>query len=113
MYGAGVVTSSDGGLSWTDRTPIPFTSSQEWIAVAMSSDGMTVFAVAGGRRIYGVLIPGGGGIWSSANGGVTWTNWTADPVFSSIDQMWFALSCSADGSRAAMAAQTGGGYAYF
>jgi len=62
-----VLLSTDGGASWSDRTPIG-AAGTSCTAVAVSPvDPDEVFAAFGGGF-------GGGSVWGSLNGGVGWTN---------------------------------------
>ncbi|HET6546030.1 MAG TPA: hypothetical protein VFG55_04705, partial [Rhodanobacteraceae bacterium] len=65
-----VMRSTDGGLTWSDRTP-PHAAPMTCNAIAIDpGDSDTVIAAFGGAF-------GGGEVWTSTDGGTTWTDRTA------------------------------------
>jgi hypothetical protein len=83
------VTAAD--LFWTERTTC---GSRTWNAIASSSDGTKLVAVAENNYIY-----------TSADSGVTWTARTGPGT-----QSWVSVASSADGTK--LAAAPYGGYIY-
>lgn len=71
--GIGLVSSSDGGKTWSPIvTTAPSASNPDWYyvnSIAVSSSGIVLAATGNG---YGSLGVGDGGVWRSANGGQTW-----------------------------------------
>lgn len=66
-----VLRSDDGGLNWTDRTP-PGAAGQSCNAIAVDpGDPDEVFAAFGPAF-------GGGAVWASFDGGLTWSNRTSN-----------------------------------
>ncbi len=82
-----VKISSDGGATWTVQTSLP--SPARWIAVASSADGLKL--VAAHNDEIGA-ITGTGRIYTSSNGGATWT--ARGPSLN-----WSAVASSANGAR--------------
>lgn len=80
-----ILTSSDGGLSWTDVTPASGSSPVGADDVAMSSDGSKAVAVVWN-----------GHIWSSSDGGTSWTEDVSLGV-----QEWRGVAMSSSGSEMA------------
>lgn len=65
-----VLVSTNGGTSWTNKTP-PLSAAQNCRGIAVKpGDSNTVYAVFGGSF-------GGGQAWVSTNAGTTWTNRSA------------------------------------
>ncbi|MHB8107583.1 MAG: stalk domain-containing protein [Candidatus Cryosericum sp.] len=85
VYGAEgwVYTSTNGGVSWTVRSPIA--ASQYWRAAASDSDGSNLVVAAWAGRIY-----------TSSNGGASWTE--RQPA-GAMDQRWQTVASDADGSN--------------
>jgi photosystem II stability/assembly factor-like uncharacterized protein len=81
------------GASWTARE-----SARDWVAVASSADGTKLVALEWAGKIY-----------TSGDGGVSWTACTAKPACES-NREWWAVASSADGSK--LVAAVGGGQIY-
>ncbi|HTA17936.1 MAG TPA: hypothetical protein VK989_01505 [Polyangia bacterium] len=70
--GSGIWTSTDAGVTWTRRFVSPDGSSEPFLWSSVASDAR------GNRLIASVGWLGGpGDLWTSANGGASWTNETA------------------------------------
>jgi hypothetical protein len=65
-------TSADLGVTWTNRTKGTQASGQRWKSVASDASGARLVAVT---QFTG-LIPGGEDVWTSTDGGATWTRRT-------------------------------------
>lgn len=83
---AGLVTSTNAGTSWTNRTSAAGT--RNWRKAAISSSGQIMVASVGGAS--------GGYIYRSVNGGASWTALTA---FGS--RVWWGIAMSSDGQTIA------------
>jgi hypothetical protein len=81
--GGYIYTSTNSGLTWQSQTN---SGLHTWSAIASSADGSHLVATATGNT---------GGIYASANGGVTWAVQNQDSV------NWTAVASSADGSHLA------------
>lgn len=90
-----LLTSTDGGLNWTDRTSAA--GSRNWRGAAISSSGQIMVASVGGTTP-------GGYIYRSVNGGASWTELTA---FGS--RVWWGIAMSSDGQTIAAANNEPGG----
>jgi photosystem II stability/assembly factor-like uncharacterized protein len=75
----GVITSTDGGVTWTDRTAAAGT--RRWTSAASSADGTKLVAT---ERW--------GGIYGSNDSGVTWS------IRASTTREWIGSAMSSDGS---------------
>ncbi len=94
-YKAGAIFSStNGGTNWN----ITGAPRGNWVAIASSADGQKLIAAA-----YGT------GIYTSADGGSSWTSNYPGPIFM---PNWNSVASSADGSRL-LAAPYGGEYVYY
>jgi hypothetical protein len=80
------VTSTDGGVTWTQQTG---SGQRTWQSIASSADGNTLIAGTSGGDIY-----------VSTDGGLTWTDQTAPGAGT-----WYAVASSADGTTLAAVAQ--------
>ena len=89
-----LLTSTDGGLSWTDRNSAA--GSRNWRGAAISSSGQIMVASVGGAS--------GGYIYRSVNGGASWTALTA---FGS--RVWWGIAMSSDGQTIAAVNNDPGG----
>jgi hypothetical protein len=94
-------TSTDGGVTWTDRTQSSSAHGQAWFSVASDSTGTNLVAVTPGQ---GVLGPGA--IWTSTNAGATWINQTAG-VPDMVPQGWNSVASDSTGTK--LVAATNGG----
>jgi hypothetical protein len=82
--GPSLEISTNFGATWfPGKTP----TNNDWTGTACSADGSRMFAVA----------QNGGGIWTSVDGGLTWSNRYQGPYFGTV-------VCSSDGMKAATAA---------
>lgn len=102
-FGPGAIwTSTDAGVTWTNRTAaLATTGEQSWSSVASDATGQNLVAVGGGS-----------GVWASTDGGVTWTDRTpADPKFQATygDQVegWSSVASDATGTKLVAAVDTG------
>ena len=95
-------TSTDGGMTWTTRAADRGTL--QWIAVASSSDGMKLVA-ASNAEPYGSS--SNGYVYTSTNGGVTWTQ-----ISSASAANWRDIASSADGTKLIAASYSGTGHIY-
>ncbi|RPH46575.1 MAG: exo-alpha-sialidase [Burkholderiales bacterium] len=93
-YGAYVQTSDDFGATWTLRTS---GGGHTWSGLASSADGL---------RLVGVDANGGGAVYASADGGVSWAPLPAPP------RDWGGVAMSADGSQLVASVRNGGGGLY-
>ncbi len=85
--GRRVYKSTDSGESWTVSLDLPSTSGFSALSVASSPDGTKLIAGATGNN-------GGGPIFISADGGLTWTP-------RALNGFWRSVATSADGTRLA------------
>lgn len=83
-----IYTSSDSGLTWTNRTNAP---GGQWYAIDMSDDGTKLIAA-----VYG------GGIYTSTDSGANWTLQSTPG-----NKNWFAVTISSDGTKMAVAPDGG------
>lgn len=88
-----IYTSSDSGVTWTQRTSAGIRS---WLSIVSSSNGTKLAAIVGN----------GGYIYTSSDSGETWTQRT-----SAGSRNWNAIASSDDGVKL-VAAVTNGGYIY-
>ena len=79
-----IYVSTNAGATWAAAAN---TSGINWSAAASSADGSRLVATVGGGSIYT------GGIYTSADAGVTWTATNAPSA------VWSAVASSADGTR--------------
>jgi hypothetical protein len=88
--GSHVLTSTDGGISWSKTATLPRSLLSRGV-LASSANG-------------GLVILGGGAIFSSTDSGATWVSNSAPNC------SWASVACSADGTR--LVASTGSGVIY-
>lgn len=102
VYGGDIWASTDGGTTWTVVSESD-TQGINWDSIASSSDGRTL--IAGSEPPSSGSAAGDGDIWTSTDGGASWTdhNQSGDPT----GKYWYAVTVSSDGSRFA-AADNGG-----
>lgn len=91
-----IYISNDFGLTWTDVSTPNGLDDRNWMAVAMSSDGL-----------YQTAIENGGDIYTSSNYGVTWA-YNPDPNI--INRSWESVAISATGQYQTILEQNGGIY---
>jgi hypothetical protein len=86
-----IVTSSDSGVSWTNRTSA---GERNWNSVASSSDGAKLVAVS----TTSTGLPGspGGSIFTSSDFGATWTEQA-----SAGKRWWASVTSNSDGTKLA------------
>ncbi|MBN2260523.1 MAG: hypothetical protein JW702_08250 [Clostridiales bacterium] len=99
-----IYTSSNGGATWTKRSSA---GSQDWKSITSSSDG-TKLAATASTYLYDegyVLSSIDGYIYTSSDGGITWTKRT-----SAGSRAWKCITSSSDGNI--LAAVVCGGYIY-
>ena len=87
---SGDIAGLQGGFIWTE-TSAP--TNADWESVASSADGTHLAAI-----VYG------GGIYTSVNSGVTWTEQTSGPLSS---EYWTSVASSADGTHLVAAVSQG------
>jgi hypothetical protein len=80
-YNGGIYTSLDSGAHWSASTA----QALNWSCIASSADGFKLAAAVNG-----------GGIYTSANAGATWTK-----QFGAANLNWISITSSADGTRLA------------
>jgi photosystem II stability/assembly factor-like uncharacterized protein len=100
VVGPDISTSTDRGATWTNRTASGPAHDHAWTAVASDSTGMKLVAVVDGSIDANPnpdLEVWDGDIWTSTDGGVTWTNRTASSGASR--QAWFSVASDATGTR--------------
>jgi len=90
--GGSIFTSTNGGVSWTERLGVPH---EIWTAIASSADG---------TRLAAANYSGLATIWASTNSGVSWTP-TSAPM-----GLWVSVASSADGLRLVAGQDTEGIY---
>ncbi len=92
-FSGDVWTSADGGATWVDQTASSPAHGQAWRSVASDASGTKLVAVTAGLGAFGA-----GAIWTSADGGATWTNRTgADAAMGS--QSWSSVASDATGQN--------------
>jgi len=91
--------STNSGVSWTVSTTSGIIG-QDWTSVASSADGTHLAAVVPFQSSYlgGTIY---GGIWTSTNSGVTWTEQLGAPT----SENWCSIASSANGSNLVAVAQ--------
>jgi photosystem II stability/assembly factor-like uncharacterized protein len=87
VYGGLIYTSTDGGVTWTERAAS--LGNKNWQCVASSADGVKLVAAANGDYIY-----------TSSDSGVSWTQ-----QLDSSTAQWSDISSSADGTLLAAVAE--------
>ena len=92
VNGGDIWTSTDGGITWTDRVSA---GSRAWISVASSADGVDLAAAVDG-----------GHIWTSIDSGATWTQQAGSPSTS-----WRSIASSDNGQK--LVAGSWGGPIYY
>jgi hypothetical protein len=86
----GIYTSVDGGLNWA----LCKTSNLIWNAIASSADGLKLAAVTGGSGNWNGDGPDpDSGVYTSVDGGVTWSQTSAPG-----NNYWFSIASSASGA---------------
>jgi hypothetical protein len=100
VVGKDIWTSTDGGSTWTNQTPSGPAHNHSWTSVASDSKGMKLVAVANGAR-DGLASASteevNGDIWTSTDGGVTWTDQT--PSGPAHGQAWFSVASDSVGTN--------------
>lgn len=91
-----IYISNDYGVTWTDVSTPNGLDDRNWMAVAMSSDGL-----------YQTAIENGGDIYTSSDYGNTWS-YNADTNI--VDRSWESVSISATGQYQTILEQNGGIY---
>lgn len=91
-----IYISNDYGLTWREVSTENGLDDRNWMAVAMSSDGL-----------YQTAIENGGDIYTSSDHGNTWS-YNADP--SIVDRSWESVAISATGQYQTILEQNGGIY---
>jgi hypothetical protein len=104
--GAGILTSIDAGLTWTEQAdPSGRSSSDAWVSVASDSTGKHLIVATYGDPGTGGSAGGGGGfrperpglIFTSTNAGVNWTSETAG--LADAEQNWIGVASDATGAH--------------
>lgn len=83
-------TTSDRGVTWSERRPGGIDSDRAWQAVACDSTGLKIFAAEDGSWELGL-----GHLWTSTDGGATWTE--RMPGGDSASRWWWTVGSSSDG----------------
>ena len=86
--GGDIYTSTDSGVTWTNRTTGTSLAGLNWSSITSSGDGTKLAAT-----VYD------GDIYTSGDGGTTWTNITTGTSLSGLN--WDSLTSSADGAELA------------
>jgi DNA-binding beta-propeller fold protein YncE len=102
LSGGDIFTSSDGGLTWTDQTS---TAGRYWTSITSSADGMKLAATAVQMQLNGDFAISGGDIFTSSDGGLTWTDQAV-----AGSRVWGIITSSADGTK--LAAAVGGPWGF-
>lgn len=85
---------SASGATWTNETASTSLSGLDWSSIASSADGTKLVAVIGANT------PGySGDIYTSANGGETWTDDATGTAASNLN--WTSVTSSSDGTHLA------------
>jgi hypothetical protein len=92
-----IYRSQDFGQTWTNVSNTNYLSDNNWISVAMSSDGK-----------YQTALESGGDVFTSTDFGVTWTLLNDDRL---LDKDWISASSSATGQYQTIVQQ--GGLVYY
>ncbi len=97
------------GYTWTDQSMAnPTTTGQVWKSVAASADGQHLVAVTRPDYSNYPAITGGD-IWTSSNGGTTWTDDSLQPANSSASGLnWTSVASSANGQELAAVSEGDG-----
>jgi photosystem II stability/assembly factor-like uncharacterized protein len=97
-------TSTDSGVSWTQQFSIQRSSMQPSYSGGFSGAWLSVASSANGTRL--VAVGNNGPIYTSANSGVSWTEYSAGNSYKN----WTAVASSADGIK--LVAVVGNGFIY-
>ena len=100
ISGSGVYRSTTAGTSWSKLSGLP-TTNVERVAVAVAPTNPKRVYTAMSNMANGTLL----GLWTSANGGGSWTRLTADADFCAypswpVGQCWFDLALAVDPGNA-------------
>jgi hypothetical protein len=109
VVGTDIWTSTDGGATWTNRTPSGPAHDHSWTAVASDSTGMKLVAVVNGSIDADPdpnLVVQDGDIWTSTDGGATWIDQT--PSGSAHGQAWFSVASDSTGTNLVAATRSQG-----
>jgi hypothetical protein len=101
MFSGDVWTSTNSGVTWTDRTASSAAHGLVWRGVASDATGTNLVSVASSA---GALVPTGS-IWTSTDSGATWTDRTTG-TSPTGPQAWQAVASDATGQNL-VAAGTG------
>lgn len=96
-----IVTSSDGGKTWTERTAGP--GARSWQAVVSSADGINLVATDRGT-IPPSISPAS--VYTSSDSGATWVDRTAAVWAAAPNAVCLSVASSDDGNRLFGACQT-------
>lgn len=94
-----IYRSQDFGQTWTNVSNTNYLTENNWISVAMSSDGK-----------YQTALESGGDVFTSTDYGVTWTLLNDDRL---LDKEWISASSSATGQYQTIVQQSGLVYCTF
>ena len=94
IYGRYLYTSTDSGVTWTERSPVTASTTRNWRSITSSADGTKLAASVENGYIY-----------TSTDSGLTWTE--RSPVTASTTRNWIAIASSTDGTNLAAAVLAG------
>jgi hypothetical protein len=100
VVGTDIWTSTNGGSTWANRTPSGPAHNHTWTSVASDSTGMKLVAVVNGAAdgIYNFNPEErDGDIWTSTDGGASWSDRTASS--SAHGQAWFSVASDSTGTN--------------
>jgi hypothetical protein len=107
IVGAGIWTSTDGGLTWLERAPSGPAHIQSWSSVASDATGTNLVAVVNGIADLGAdPAEHDGDVWTSIDGGATWINQTA--ASPAHGQAWWGVASDASGTKLVAVTRGGG-----
>ncbi len=103
-----VWTSTNGGTSWIDQTPSGPAHNQDWTSVASDTTGQKLVALVNGFYDGPDEDPAmfSGDVWTSTNGGVTWTDRTASSAAHGL--VWRGVASDATGTNLVSVASSAG-----
>ena len=105
--GGGIWTSTDGGITWVDRTPSGPAHVQQWMSVASDATGTNLAVVVNGFYDRPNADPAAfsGDVWTSNDSGATWIDQTSSSP--AHGEAWRSVASDASGTN--VVAVTAGG----